>query len=157
MSDGGRNVTELPPGVKTRLNPVDLRYFLDLPQHEILARAIRAEADDQPVLGQVAICNVVMARVNNKLRWDGMDIHSVLLASAQFSCFNPFDPGFWRLKMPATREHIVIAELAVADCLRDVTDGAQYYVNPERCKVPAFFGRLIKTAVIGDHWFYRNP
>lgn len=73
----------------------------DLSDVDLLTLLIYGEARNQPVLGQLAVACVVRNRVNklppaSRTKWA-----KIMLAPAQFSCFNVEDPNYGLLQQGA--------------------------------------------------------
>ena len=126
---------------------------------DILARTLFGEARSEALIGVVAVANVIMHR-RRRAGWWGGDIASVCLSPPQFSCWSTAD---WNkrnlarmeratLTSPPFQECHIVARLAMADALRDVTGGATHYhthgVKPRWASVLRF------TKEIGAHKFY---
>ena len=115
----------------------------------LLAKLIRAEAEGEPYLGQVAVGAVVMNRV--KSRQFPNTIYDVIYQPRQFSC----------LPKLATIEPNADSLRAARDALagKDPSRGALYYYNPKLASPEGarFFrtANLTPTVIIGDHHFFK--
>ena len=131
---------------------------MDLISGDALAVAtIRAEADNQPVEGKIAIGAVIRNRMRHRYFSDGT-IHGTVLAPAQFSCFNTFAKArhiYLRLQVEdkLTMEAVKAWETSA---MVDPVDGAVLYFNPALASPQWDFTKLEEVRAIGDHTFYRD-
>src|SRR6266403_6173819 len=109
---------------------MDPRHLSDI---DLLTACIWAEARGEPLLGKVAVCNVVQNRMAH-----GKTEHDVILAPRQFSWTDPADPNYHAVlecvapgATPGApwETAALIARLGLAGCLQDVTGGATHYLN----------------------------
>jgi len=141
---------------------MDLQHLSDV---DLLTACIWAEARGEPLLGKVAVCNVVQNRAAG-----GKTIHDVILAPRQFSWTDPNDPNYqavlYCLKptpVPLSQwaTSATIARLALAGCFIDMTGGANHYLNIELTKtmrhgtLPSWVDETKVTVKIGNHTFLR--
>lgn len=133
---------------------------------DILARTLWGEARGEGNIGMAAVASVIVNRTNLDLGndgrpdWWGEGIAGVCQAPYQFSCWNKNDPNRTQLLSvtePSDRLFVrarVIAELAAAGLLTDLTQGATHYhavgVNPPWKK-----GATL-SITIGKHLFYKG-
>jgi spore germination cell wall hydrolase CwlJ-like protein len=125
-----------------------------------LARTIYGEAAGESSAGKEAVASVVMNRVRSS-RYPN-SAAEVCLQKSQFSCWNPDDPNFAKIKNlqpgtnPVFESCYEIAERAVKGLLHDATDGAMHYYAdyiPEPSWVTNSPNAKL-TAKIGHHLFY---
>jgi len=134
---------------------------MDLKKHdgiEILNALVVGEADNEPLLGKVAVAQVIKNRMADE-RWPDA-WKEVMLQPWQFSCFLP---AFLRPEIFEHRWH----SLAWRECrfaafgvyngyLRDVTKGANHYYNPKLVqKTPKWARGEDPVVEIGQHLFFK--
>jgi spore germination cell wall hydrolase CwlJ-like protein len=115
------------------------------------------EARGEGKKGMIAVANVTMNRVNAKSYAN--DVCSVVFQPYAFS---------WVSELKATRQTIVIedeqsyleakkiAQKALYGGLKDITGGADHYLNPKKVKnLPKWAKEYKKTTKIGQHEFYK--
>ena len=130
---------------------------------DVLARTIWGEARGEPLEGKAAVANVILNRAKIG-GWWGDTIAEVCRFPWQFSCWNEGDPNLEKLKnvtsaQPVFLECWVIAELAMAECLKDQTDGATHYMTVARREKgwPRDWGdQKTPCAHIGAHIFFND-
>lgn len=112
---------------------------------DLLARLVRAEAEDQPYAGKVAVAAVVLNRTRSNLFPNG--VGAVVYEPYQFE---PVLNG--QINLPARPTD----RQAVADALSgwDPSYGALYFFNPTKTS-NAFLRARPVTVTIGDHRFTR--
>lgn len=142
------------------MNQHDRQFFESLTDTELLARCIWGEARGEDLRGKVAVACVVLNRVANGIGWDGTDIKSVILNPHQFSCFNPADPNFQRIRAPQMsgdqwRECLYVARAALDGLCVDLTRGATHYYADWLPIPPKWAAEMRLTVRIGRHLFYR--
>lgn len=94
----------------------DFNLFNQLPREQLLAILLIGEGSIESYEGRLAIASTVLNRVDYGImhkQWGklyGNDVHSVILAPKQYSCFNEDDRNFKRLKDIAKdyRAHLVM-------------------------------------------------
>jgi N-acetylmuramoyl-L-alanine amidase len=133
------------------------------PEADIVAATIWAEARGDGVRGMAAVAAVIGNRRRNTPPRYGAGWVGVCLRRWQFSCWNIYDDGRRDLNLDlilngpdGARWHQAqaLAELIMADLLRDPTEGATHYhtpaVSPRWKDSPQM--RFLRQ--IGDHVFY---
>lgn len=75
---------------------MDRDTFWNLPENELMALTIWAEARSEPYDGRRAVGSVILNR-RDKNGWFGKTIHEVCLKPFQFSCYNRNDPQYTNL------------------------------------------------------------
>lgn len=115
----------------------------DTRQIRCLAEAIHGEARGEPNAGKIAVGNVIINRTQS--RGFRNTICGVVDQPGQFTY-----PRTGR----ADANSVNIANAIYTRALNDNTYGAQYY--HARYVNPAWSRRFAKTAVIGNHIFYRS-
>ena len=125
---------------------------------DILARTLWGEARGEGVVGMAAVAAVVRNRCA-KGGWWGSGIKGICLKPKQFSCWNEGDPNRERLPKLGDGDAFfmaakVVAELAVAGALADITAGATHY-HASRVKPSWARGRQ-PCCSIGNHLFYND-
>ena len=132
---------------------------------EILARTMWGEARNEGTIGMQAVANVVMNRLKKAPRF-GSSVAEVCLKPYQFSVWNKGDPNLAPMKNvtdadPRFREALELANRAVNGDLRDVTSGADHYLNIAFTmeirggSLPAWVDMTKQTASIGQHTFLK--
>lgn len=124
-----------------------------------MALLIRAEADNQPWDGQIAVAYTVVERVKSRPSRYGDTPKAVMLKPMQYSCFN--EPRFWEpfYQPHSPRFEFVRAQAVgvLAGTLANPVPGATHYYNPA-IVTPYWadpkFAQFI--AQIGDHIFMRE-
>ncbi len=135
------------------------RYLYMKNSIDFMARTMWGEGRDQGYEGLLAIGNVIKNR-SDKGGWWGGSIIEVITKDAQFSAWNIGDPN--RKKMltvtdenPQFAEAVKIAKAIMAGDLADNTGGADHYHTA--AILPYWATKdMTKTAIIGDHIFYRS-
>lgn len=149
---------------------VDLYQLRDL---QLLAVAMRAEADNQGLDGMVAVGSVVRTRVKNPCWW-GSNYHEVLLKNAvdkktgnivwQFDCFRPGTANYSRVEKWAEKilsgqkddraleQAKYLATGIINDLILDNVRGADHYCRYDVW--PAWRKVYPQVARIRDHVFY---
>jgi len=130
---------------------------------DVLARTIYGEARGEGIPERAAVASVILNRAKIG-GWWGNTIAEVCRFPWQFSCWNIRDPNLEKLKsvtsaQPVFLECWVIAELAIAECLKDKTGGATHYMTAARRDKgwPKDWGDPQEpSAVIGAHIFFNN-
>lgn len=132
---------------------------------DVLARTIYGEARNQPFEGQLAVAWVIRNRTARALRF-GATIAEVCLKPLQFSCWNRNDPNFAKVVTVhepdlALTKAGAAARMVLTELSGDPTFGADHYftTNPppgETKWPPEWAAGMKRTAIIGDHVFYRE-
>lgn len=118
------------------------------------------EADSQGVNGMQGVLNTAQNRALHPSWW-GEDLRSVCLDHDQYDCWMEGPDRDRILAMspaePVYREALMLARLAVAGTLPDITGGADSYYR-EGTPVPAWESApdTVFTKQIGVHRFYRT-
>lgn len=128
-------------------------------QADVMARTIWGEARNQGLAGMQAVANVIMNRVKRG-GWYGVTPAEVCKKKYQFSCWLPSDPNYSKLQTVDTNDRqfaqaLDVAKKALNGQIGDNTGGATEY-HTTSIKPDWNWGKLSKTAVIGDHIFYRT-
>lgn len=131
--------------------------FTDDSEAVLLARCIFGEARSEEDRGRYAVGFVVKNRTRDKDR----TYHQVILQPAQFSCFNPGDPNYEKLKDPeqfdaeAWERCLEIAREIVAcnDDRNPVGDATHYHADGVS---PGWTETGRQTVRVGSHLFYEN-
>ena len=137
---------------------VELEQLSDI---DLLALMIAAEADNQPLAGQVAVACVPLERLRRG-RW-GASLRAVLLQPYQFSTFNDVGrPGalddHWTRFRHRQQMYWMLARLAIDRHVHSPAASATHYCRRDlepkpRWTLPRYSTRL---GQIGDHIFYRE-
>jgi spore germination cell wall hydrolase CwlJ-like protein len=123
-----------------------------------LALTVFGEASDQGYNGMQAVANTVVNRAKNPCWW-GDDILSVCLAKDQYDCWLPGPDNTRMLDTPVNdpvyQQALLLAKMAVAGVLPDITAGADSYYaetipEPEWAKAEG----VTFTKQIGAQRFY---
>lgn len=124
-------------------------YLQRLTDIELLALLIAGEADDQPLMGQVAVACVPVER-QRRQRW-GVNLRSVMLQPYQFSTFNG---THWKRFTQRMGAHVMLAELAINNLCNSPVNGATHYHTADILPVWAKSPQMIRRGQIGQHLFY---
>lgn len=127
-----------------------------MPDEEVLARTLWAEARGESYDGKVAVAHVILNRVKHP-SW-GDTIKEVVLQRKQFSCFNSNDKNLPKLISANDEQYYIcldIAEKVIRGEIKDPTHGSCYYINPKLCN-PSWTKKLKKQTSIGNHTFYKD-
>jgi poly(A) polymerase len=124
----------------------------------IVAATLYGEAGGEGEKGMQAVMNVIM----NRAKGDFNKARAIVLQPKQFSMWNGVsDPeekamNFVKLYREDNtfKQIIKIVDRAMKGSLPDITKGATYYFNPRKAN-PGWAKRMVKTAVIGHHEFYK--
>lgn len=130
------------PGQVLRI-PVGGNVYYSNNDVYLLAQLIRAEAEDQPYVGQVAVGAVVLNRVRSPHFPN--TVAGVIFQPGQFE---PVDNG--RIFLQPTQTQIEAARAALQGW--DPTGGAVYFFNPYKTSSGFLWSRPWKTT-IGSHRF----
>lgn len=135
----------------------------DMNTSYLLAATIWGEGRGEGEVGMHAILNVILNRAHGNIRNAG----NVVLKPKQFSCWNNIhDPSAYSQKLAEKnrsdnspdgmmyKKAISLVDLAMKDKLNDITQGAQFYFNPQLAS-PSWAKKLDKTVSIGHHDFYK--
>lgn len=127
-------------------------------QADVVARTIWGEARNQGQAGMQAVGAVIQNRVK-KGGWWGTTPEEVCKKKYQFSCWLDSDPNKDKLLAVTEtdaqfKQAMNIAKQVVAGTLPDNTGGATHYHT--KSISPAWAAKMIKTATIGDHIFYKE-
>lgn len=128
-------------------------------QIDTVARTIWGEARGEGYAGMQAVANVIMNRVASG-GWYGLTPAEVCKKPKQFSCWLKSDPNYNKLISVTTadrlfKQAVEIATKAVNGDLPDITGGATEY-HTKSIRPNWNYDRLIKTASIGQHVFYKS-
>lgn len=115
-----------------------------------LVEAIYFEARNQPTIGQVAVAQVILNRVESKRFPDS--ICTVVNQPRQFS-YRYDVPVLRYSDKIAYRKAMQIAETTYFDMIFDITDGATMY-HATRILPKWDWTKLTETVTINDHVFY---
>ena len=140
---------------KVKVNRTDL---------DVLARTMWGEARNEGRAGMQAVANVVMNRVNSR-RFPNTAA-KVCKQPWQFSVWNKGDPNLEKMKRVTISDSrfklaLEIAEKALSGNLRDITGGADHYLNIAFTNeirggsLPHWVNLDKKTTDIGRHTFLK--
>ena len=132
---------------------------------EILARTIYGEASDQGEDGMIAVGNVILNRYKSNLpkykTKSFKGIKSIILKPYAFTVHNDKKDKNYNRMMSATKEDKVyaqaleIAEKLLTGKIKDNTQGATHYFNPDEADPYWKDSPLMKPLQkIGNHSFY---
>jgi N-acetylmuramoyl-L-alanine amidase len=128
---------------------------------DVLARTLYGEARGEELKGMQAVAWVVVNRVRKGPPRFKSSILGVVTAPHQFSCWSKADPNS-KLCATVTESDplFALATFAAAGVLsgevRDPTGGADHYHADYMRPFPEWTKKMTKTAVIGNHIFYRD-
>lgn len=124
-----------------------------LSSEELLAITILLEAENQEVLGQIAVGCVIRNRMHKKKK----SYAQIILQKLQFSCWN--DPALAEKRVLAQPHGGMLAQCAwIAEgiisgaLMADSSKGADHYFNPDLAS-PPWDNPKKRTAMIKDHVF----
>lgn len=140
--------------------------FTQLTPVQLLALAVYGEARGEPMEGRIAVASVILLRQKTG-KWG--NIKGVILSPWQFSCFNPSDIQYnrlrqiaYNLKKPQYNKPFALEEAFIL--ARSMMDG---YIKKHKkieqnfvlhFKTPAvnpkWASKMRKVTVIGNHEFY---
>lgn len=132
-----RPVTEAPPGITQS-------------EYDLLARLVTAEADGEPLAGQVAVAATVLNRVADP-RFPGSIAAVINQVSDGYYQYSPVLDG--RIQAPATEAAYRAVRAALSGW--DPSGGANGFYNPAKTG-NAWVRQQPVTAVIGNHVFFRS-
>lgn len=123
-----------------------------MPDSSLLALLIAAEADNQPLMGQVAVIMVPITRLRRTPRY-GRTLHEVMLKPYQFSTFNDRHYRNFIHRIP---HYTMMAQLAISELLLSPTAGATHYCRYDLDPMPLWTRTQYSTYLgkIGDHVFF---
>ena len=126
---------------------------------ELMALLIRAEADDQPEAGKLAVAWTVVERVDARPWRYGTNLRAVMLKPAQYSCFNEERhwKRFYEPESPLFLEAFGLAIGVICGERPNPAAGATHYYNPSLAKpywADPKYAQFV--AQIGDHVFMRE-
>ncbi len=127
-----------------------------MPEIELFARVLHAEAGNQSERGQMMVAQVVMNRLNRPLRFRD-SIRGILLTPYQFECI---DRGIERVPLHQILKEIGIVVTAMLHQLpNDVAKmHADHYYNPKLCNPEPTWASLYPLeAIEGAHNFHIEP
>lgn len=119
-----------------------------VPEVELIARTIYAEAGNQSIYGKMAVASVIYNRKNLKKHQTWAN---VILKPYQFSCWN--DPKKMN-KLPLNSESFSCLEIArsmLKGTFKPIGPWTHYY-NPNLCN-PSWGKVMTQVTVIEDHRF----
>lgn len=151
------------------------QYLIELPDLDVMALTVRAEAGGESELGQKAIAWVIRNRfedTNPKHSWwkkdrnDGIPdntIKAVCLDPWQFSCWNENDPTYKRNINPSTlllpqvqRIKQICKDVLESKTLDDdPTNGANHYCTNAVAQQTEWARNKKPLVIIGNHRFFR--
>jgi len=120
-----------------------------------LSEAIFFEAGNQSYRGKLAVANVIVNRLHSG-QWPD-SICRIVRQRGQFTYQDirnrlyPKTPGL----LDQVNESIDVAVQVITGTTPDNTGGALYFINPRIATDRTWINKFHRTAVIGDHWFYR--
>lgn len=149
--------------------PVKILNEKDIQTARLLAATIWGEGRSEGETGMHAVLNVVMNRAGNDLS----KVSEIVLKPKQFSFWNGIsnpneyannlskehaeEPKKFK-KLPDSQSYDKAVELVdkvIANKLKDITHGAQYYFTPDQAS-PEWKKGMVKTVTIGHHEFYKK-
>lgn len=121
------------------------------------AATLFMETSGECLEGKVAVAHVLVNRLRNG--GFGKTLSEICLRYRQFSGWNDKDPNGIRFARALDTELTIyqsILSSAINKESVDPTNGALFYFNPKLASPAWDFSKLVKTAEIGNHVFYRN-
>lgn len=145
------------------MTPYTKEDFLDAYSWAMLPDCIWHESRGEPFEGQVAVGEVILARMADP-RWPNT-VAGVALQPWQFSCYNANDPNNAMRPKPSDKvgwRSFLTACEAAAKAVENhrsgqtITNGANHYLAPNVVKrLPAWYDPEKIVAVVGAHEFLR--
>ena len=120
-------------------------------EYLIPIQTILLEAQGESLDGQIAVAEVIRNRAIAGSRTH----ESVCKAPRQFSAWNSPTEAFKRLKGASTGAFDRASKAWEASETSNLTKGATHYFNPSLAR-PKWARGMVKTAVIGQHVFYKQ-
>lgn len=126
---------------------------------QLASATIVMEASGEGEEGMEAVAFVLVNRVKDG-RW-GENLASVVLAPAQFSCWNTTDPNRRRIAEmknddPVLLKAIELVALAMDGSKPDPTQGATHYYSTTMAKPPVWAMTATFVVQIGKQRFYKD-
>lgn len=118
-----------------------------------LALAIYFEARSEPVIGQIAVAQVILKRVEDPM-WPNT-ICEVVWQNKQFSFThdgksdNPTELNAWN-------KSIILAKIAMIKNFHDYSKGSDHYHTKQVNPYWSTSSKLEQSRIIGNHIFYRK-
>lgn len=125
-----------------------------LSAEELMALTVALEAEDQGVLGQIAVGCVIRTRCDKKKK----RYPQIILQKAQFSCWN--DRALAEMRVGKIPKEILaqcfwVAQGVLNGALEDdVVKNADHYYNPDLAH-PSWDDPKKRTVIIKDHVFLK--
>lgn len=127
------------------------------PDLTLLAATVFLEAEGEPEAGATAVAWVVHNRMT---RWH-QDLHTVVLAPYQFSCWNPGDAAHAQARLAASHDPAWAwraAAIGLWGLGSDLSLEATHYLNKDLVlkmagKLPSWYDRQRVTITLGRHTF----
>ena len=125
---------------------------------DILARTVYGEARGEllpfGLAPLIAVANVVLNRKNKNF---ARTVADVCLAPRQFSCWNPGDPNFEKIRGVSPKCFVFgtclrVARRVLEESWPDLTDGCDHY--HERSVKPFWAACREPKRILGSHYFY---
>ncbi|QDE27274.1 cell wall hydrolase [Paremcibacter congregatus] len=134
------------------------RYFYMKNTIDLMARTMWGEGRNQGKAGMLAIGNVIKNRADRG-GWFGRSVVDVITKDMQFSAWNIGDPNRAKMmavtdKDPQFAEALRLANQIMTGKVADNTGGADHYHTA--AILPYWASDMPKTAIVGDHIFYRS-
>lgn len=133
-------------------------HQIDPRQLKCLSEALYYEAGNQTFQGKIAVANVIMNRSKAKDKSPCF----IIKQPYQFSYLKSkaYKSQTIRMKDPKTkialRMSVVVAYNVLRGKFPDLTQGAKFYLNPVVATDLSWSKVFVRTAIIGDHHFYRK-
>ncbi len=129
-----------------------------LPEREVFAKTLYAEARGEPEEGQIWVAWVIKNRARmNRTYWGGSSIKDVCLFKNQFECWN--NKSDIEIKEPQVYERICRLANKIYDAPHgdDPTGGTDHYHNPDKGGRPSWVNNCKFVRKIRNHDFYKGP
>ena len=159
---------DVPPAHIQHTNNIAATNVMDnkkLTSAYVLAATLWGEARGEGNDGMQAVLNVIMNRANGNI----VKASQLVLTPKQFSFWNKIDNKTeYAIQLAKSarsgelkdvkqyNEALKLVDLALKHNLKDITGGAKFYFNPKLAR-PSWAKKMIKTATIGHHEFYKLP
>ena len=128
-----------------------------LPELEVYAKTVYAEARGEPEEGQIWVAWVIKNRARmNRDYWGRNRVKDVCLCPGQFECWNNRNDIEIREPQIYQRIRQLTREIYGAPHGSDPTRGSDHYHNPAKEGRPDWVNNCVFVRTIRNHDFYRD-
>lgn len=138
-----------------------MNEYIDPSDVDVFAKTLYGEARGEGLKGIEAVASVIINRLKVAVKrgdfWWGRTVKEICLKPYQFSCWNPEDLNFKKIREVTDKEPLFdvclrVAKRAMLGFLTDTTRGATHY--HAKSVHPAWARHLVPVEDIGNHLFY---